>query len=407
VEAVPAAQRHALRADILSAREASAHAIGLERAKSTNKAWVTWTEFCTSFEVDPYLRNVDDPILFFQAYGTRVRDGRLSPSGKPVRSRSVEDAWRKVGQTMADMGYPDHRNIPNTNRLVRRLALQLRGYARDDDPATRVKPVPLAIVRHPWTNATTPKERAIADMCIVGFFFLCRPGEFVETSTRTQSRPFRLGDVTFLIDQRWYTGHTVPLETLAAARSATLCYNNQKNGVRGQGITMGTTGDPDICPVRALARRVHHLRANHADAATPIYSFWDPAVDPDRSEVFNVHVTHALRLAAAALFPILGIEAHDISCRSLRPGGATAMLCARIDRDVTQLVGRWKSDEMLKYLHVQADSLMHNYSRQMFEQGHFSYHREADVNDDATFLPHTAAATTTQNPKKPAHRPEP
>ena len=177
---------------------------------------------------------------------------------------------------------------------------------------------------------------------------------------------------------------------MASAGSATLCYNNQKNGTRGQGITMGTTGDPNICPVRTLGRRVQHLRMHYATAETPIYSFWDQAFGGARSEVYSVHVTQALRLAAAALLPELGIEPQDISCRSLRPGGATAMLCARIDLNIAKLVGRWRSDEMLKYLHVQADSLMHNYSRQMFERGQFSYTPADDVENSAYFIPSPA-----------------
>jgi hypothetical protein len=386
VEAVPAAQRIEFRTDLLSAREASEHAVGPQRTKSKNKTWDTWVAFCSSLETDPRLNDVPDPIIYFQAFGQRVRDGRLSASGKPVRSRTVEDAWRKVGQKMAELGSVDHRNVANTSKLQYRLHQQLRGYAREDDPTTRVKPVPLAIVQHPWNTAANPTQRAIADMAIIGFFFLCRPGEFVETTHENQSRPFRLGDVQLLIDRRWHHGHTVPLAALASARSATLSYDNQKNSVRGQGITMGPTGHPHICPVRTLARRIQHLREHGAAAATTLCSFWDTALGPERQEVFNVHVTHALRLAAAALFPVLGIAAHDISCRSLRSGGATAMLCAGIDRDITQLVGRWKSDEMLKYLHVQADAIMHNYSRQIFEQGHFSYNQSDDVQNSDTFL---------------------
>jgi hypothetical protein len=84
----------------------------------------------------------------------------------------VEDAWRTVGQTMAELGSIDHRNIANTSKLQHRLNQQLRGYAREDDPATRVKPVPLAIVQHPWNTAANPTQRAIADMAIIGFFFL-------------------------------------------------------------------------------------------------------------------------------------------------------------------------------------------------------------------------------------------
>jgi hypothetical protein len=116
-----------------------------------------------------------------------------------------------------------------------------------------------------------------------------------------------------------------------------------------------------------------------------------------RNKVYSVHVTHALRLAAAAPFTELGIAPREISFRSLCPGGATAMLCARIDLDIARLVRRWRSDEMLKYLHVQADALMLNYSRQMFEQGNFSYNHLDDVGNRDTFLPALAA------PEKPTH----
>jgi hypothetical protein len=289
VEAVPATERHAFRADLLSAREAGAHAVGAQRTKSKNAIWQTWVSFCNSCDVDRYLTDVGDSVVFFQVFGERFRDGRLSPSGKPVKARSVEDAWRKIGQTMADMGYRDYRNILYTNKLVRPLAQQLRGYMRDGDPAERVKPVPLAIARHPGTVARTQKEQAIADKCIIGFFFLCRPGEFVETTNSDSlSRPFRLGDVELLVQQRGYRGDVIPLEALASAR------------VRGQGVTMGASGDPHVCPVRTLARRIRHLRENNAAADTPIYSFWE---DGQRLEVYSVHVTHALRLAAAALLP--------------------------------------------------------------------------------------------------------
>jgi hypothetical protein len=170
--------------------------------------------------------------------------------------------------------------------------------------------------------------------------------------------------------------------------------------VQGQAITLGATGDPHICPVRTLARRTEHLRKHNATADTPIYTFWDPVFANPRNEVYSTHVTHDLHLAAAALFTELGIAPGNISCRSLRPGGATAMLCARIDLNIARLVGRWRSDEMLKYLHVQTDSLMHNYSRQMFEQGNFSYNQADYVSNSETFLPSTAVPENT-HPRHP------
>jgi hypothetical protein len=297
----------------------------------------------------------------------------------------VEDAWCKVGQTMAGLGSKDHRNMPGGNKLVYRLSQQLKGYARDDDPTTRVKPVPLSLVRRVWETATTNQEKAVGDMCLIGFFFLCRPGKHVETTSESQSRAFQLEDVQLLVGSRWWLASQIPLASLDAARYATLRYTTQMNGVQGQGITLGPTGQRTICPVKALLRRVKHLRANNAPGETPIHAYFEP-MSRERRNVYSVQLTCALRAAAAELLSTLGIEPKDISARSLRPGGATAMLCAKNDRDITQLIGRWKSDEMLKYLHVQAASLMADYVRQMFEHGEFLFTSTQDITDPDTFL---------------------
>jgi hypothetical protein len=40
----------------------------------------------------------------------------------------------------------------------------------------------------------------------------------------------------------------------------------------------------------------------------------------------------------------LGIQPHEIDARSLRAGGDTALLCANVDPNKIQILGRWKSD---------------------------------------------------------------
>jgi hypothetical protein len=47
----------------------------------------------------------------------------------------------------------------------------------------------------------------------------------------------------------------------------------------------------------------------------------------------------------------LGLLPADICARALRAGGATALLNARINSDEIRLLGRWKTDTMLRYLH--------------------------------------------------------
>jgi hypothetical protein len=49
-----------------------------------------------------------------------------------------------------------------------------------------------------------------------------------------------------------------------------------------------------------------------------------------------------------------------------------ALLCAKVDTDTIRLLGRWRSDEMLRYLHVQTFPLVAPLASQMLRHGHFS-----------------------------------
>jgi hypothetical protein len=70
---------------------------------------------------------------------------------------------------------------------------------------------------------------------------------------------------------------------------------------------------------------------------------------------------------------LTGIEPSLLSARSLRPGGATALLYTGIDTDVIQLLGRWKSDAMLRYLRVAALAHTSNLSQQMLTAGTYTF----------------------------------
>ena len=77
--------------------------------------------------------------------------------------------------------------------------------------------------------------------------------------------------------------------------------------------------------------------------------------------------------------PSVGISPSDISARSLRASGAMALLCAQVDSDTIRLLGRWRSDEMLRYLHVQAQPVMKNFARRMLEGGHYTMLQTVDA----------------------------
>jgi hypothetical protein len=112
--------------------------------------------------------------------------------------------------------------------------------------------------------------------------------------------------------------------------------------------------------VAALTRRIAHLRQHHAPPTQPLASYYDNS--PSVTLIKPADITAALRLSTAVIGPTVGFLPVDISARSLRAAGAMALLCAQVDTDVIRLLGRWRSDEMLRYLHVQAEPVMRDFA---------------------------------------------
>jgi len=215
---------------------------------------------------------------------------------------------------------------------------------------------------------------AVADMITIAFYFLLRPGEY--TGNPSDTTPFRLRDVALFVGAVRLDLRTASNQDIATATFATLEFTTQKNGVRGEVVGLGRSGDPHFCPVAALTSRVLHLKQHGAPSDTNLAMYhynirWQPVRPSD--------VTHALRLAATVLGPTYGFLPSDISARSLRAAGAMALLCAKVDHDTIRLIGRWRSDEMFRYLHVQAAPVMHNFSSRMLRDGTFSLHPSHQV----------------------------
>ena len=215
----------------------------------------------------------------------------------------------------------------------------------------------------------TPSAQAIADMIVVAFFFLLRPGEY--TGTTNDDTPFRLQDIQLFLGQQRLDLLTDPPALLRSATSVSLTFTTQKNGVRGEVVNHGTSGDPLLCPVRAIARRVLHLRAHNAAPDTILASYY---VGTRVSKVIAADVTATLRHAATIHGPPHGYLASDVSARSLRAGGAMALFHSNVDLDTIRLIGRWQSDAMLRYLHLQAQPVMRGFARRMLAGGDYSFH---------------------------------
>jgi hypothetical protein len=275
-----------------------------------------------------------------------------------------------VGQAFAGLGAAD----PRLNRfgdIDFRLTSLLHAWKKADAPPTRIKPLPLQLVHSAVRLARaagTALALSAADCLVMGFYFLLRPGEYTGAPRHQCDDLFRLQDVGLWIGARKLDGLTCPLSDLLSTTFATLTFTSQKNGVRGETIGHSRSGHTSLCPVLCIVARVHYLRLHGAVPTTALNAV--VSADGSWSHLLPSHITFYLR-GAVRLSPDLGFTTSDVSARSTRAGGAMALLCAGIDGDRIRLIGRWKSDEMYRYLHVQAQPVMTGVAAAMFRSGHY------------------------------------
>jgi hypothetical protein len=369
-------ERNAFLGDLGAAQAAGRTGIVSTRATSNDKTWTIWARFCADLHVDPWLSNIDDPIILLQVFGHRYRTGMLSPSKRPVKSRTVEGALRAVGQTFSGVGADDPRLTSNGKQEFR-LRRQLTGYARGDPPPNRVKPIPLQVIYHLVTlaqNHASSDSLAVSDLIIIAFFFLMRPGEY--TAPTGDNTPFRMTDIQFYIGNRRVSANTTNQDDLSQANFVTFTFTTQKNCVRNEVIGLGRSGNPYVCPVTSTARRIQHLRQHSAPPTAPLCTYYANA---SPHYVTSSDITSTLQASVRVVGPNLGFLPNEVSARSLRAAGAMALLCAHVDSDTIRLLGRWRSDVMLRYLTVQAQPVMRDFSRRMLTGGDYLLLPNQDV----------------------------
>jgi hypothetical protein len=195
------------------------------------------------------------------------------------------------------------------------------------------------------------------DLAWIGFFFLLRPSEYLYTTKG--SCPFLLQDVVIRVGELEFRGHNVPILLLSRATFVGLEFTMQKNGIAGELIGLTNTTDPYVCPVKAIARRIAHLRTHGAIGTTPLYVYYD--AEGTARCIADRYLTQQLRIASS----LLGLNVATLA-GALRCTGATALLQGKVPIELIKLVGRWRSDEVFRYLHTQSAPLMSPLANTMF-----------------------------------------
>ena len=265
--------------------------------------------------------------------------------------------------------------LQGSDKLIPKLAQMLDGWKAEDPPTLKKLPVevdiPEHIAMHGYENDATEAQRAIGDLVLIAFYFLLRVGEYTTKSKRQNTKrtvQFKLEDITFFghdkLGRLRQLPHNATPADILMAHSATMKIDNQKNGWKGVCIHQEANGEDFLCPVRALGRRVLHMRMNHATRNTSISSYF---VAGKQCEITDKHIRQCLKDAARDLqyAELRGIPVERIDTHSLRSGGANALsLSGYSDREI-QKMGRWRGATFKEYIREELACFSKGMTRKM------------------------------------------
>mmetsp|Transcript_12197 Transcript_12197/g.20083 ORF Transcript_12197/g.20083 Transcript_12197/m.20083 type:complete len:482 (+) Transcript_12197:2086-3531(+) len=325
--------------------------------------WRHWEAYCSPLGVDPHLSYSSTPYSVrartLTGFAARVRSGFYG-RGRKIQADSARSAITAIGQTISlDTGVNPTKE-DNGTKILFPLRLMFDGWRKEDPPTEKKLPVeadvPEFLADIGRQAHATPLQKAVGDLALIAFYYLLRIGEYTGKPSRNetkQTEQFKLQDVTFFSRDKMGRLRQLPktasADSIMSAESATLKLDNQKNGWKGVCIHQHTNGDCYLCPVRALGRRVLHIRENGGTPTSLLSAVW---MDGTSHFVTHSHISSGLKIAAAALdYPSCkGIPIERIDTHSLRCGGANALALAGYKDRQIQKMGRWRSATFLEYI---------------------------------------------------------
>ena len=200
-----------------------------------------------------------------------------------------------------------------SDKFLPAVQVVLDGYGKTNPPTNKKLPVesdvPELLVDMGYGDGGTPHSQAIGDLALIAFYYLLRIGEYTIKSKRNNTKQtvqFKLEDVRFFKQNNagilTCLPNNAPPSLLLTADSATLKLDNQKNGWKGVCVHQEANGEVFKCPVRALARRVIHLRGHHATSKVFLSTFFQNGA---RYDVCGEDISKGLKMAAAILqYPV-------------------------------------------------------------------------------------------------------
>ena len=111
---------------------------------------------------------------------------------------------------------------------------------------------------------------------------------------------------------------------------------------------------------------VEHLCHNKDPVNTPIATVFDKG----RSHIIHgKNITAELCAVIRAAGPGLGLSKMDVSVRSLHNRGEIFLLLASVNTNTFHLMGRWRSNKIIRYLHTTTNYLAQELAARMMQLG--------------------------------------
>ena len=177
------------------------------------------------------------------------------------------------------------------------------------------------------------------------FYFLSRVGEYTLKAILKKKTMTR--QVSFFVKEANCLLRLLLLDALAeellVADGATLRISNQKNGSGGAYVNhCAIEEEKVICCVKALARRVIHIRRHLSNGRTLLNAYWD---EVGCGNVTDNNIRFETKYSATVLnYPKKGIPINRIDISTNWLGGACAIKLTGYDNNVIPNMGRWAPD---------------------------------------------------------------
>ena len=129
--------------------------------------------------------------------------------------------------------------------------------------------------------------------------------------------------------------------------------NNQSEEWQNGGNNPPTCNKPDFCPIKATARRIHHILINKGKDTALICDYFN-ASSNTWNQITQTDMLKHLRSTVSNLkMETSGITPDLVGVHSFRAGGAMALKLNGASDTTIMKMGRWTSLTFLQYIHNQ------------------------------------------------------